>query len=458
MTRIGFLIGYYLLNCIFAAESYSIVLTLPLLILCCVNLYPIREKFFVAEDMIWLITYLFFVIGPCQTIGDGYIGKTVGPVAGVSFTDAELAQTALLIFLFFFAVTVAKLLFKPSNPIVSRFELPGVHVSPLLLLNIFAFIGFVVFSGGISNVLASRADKLRDEISTVGTAFLALQIVTAIFVTAIYRTPTRTRLATPATFFALALLLVSQNPYNSARYYLLAAWLPIIFIWVGGRIRAVACYGGVFFAIVFLMPVLSLTSRFGRDITRALENIDFKEAFFHLPYIDVFDMLAYEVKYLASADFLWGEKTLGMLFFFVPRSIWPGKATLLAIDMGTGLTDAKIAGTPNLSLFFAGEFYADFGVIGVILGAFSVTYLLIKIGSMRRVLVNGLDLRALVFIAATPILMRGPLGANAPLSLLEFTYLAVLTHALCTRCKTTPTSLSHPSLKVRHAGQGNPIP
>ncbi|WP_271623817.1 hypothetical protein [Bradyrhizobium sp. CCBAU 11430] len=402
--------------------------------------------------MIWLITYLFFVIGPCQTIGDGYIGKTAGPVAGISFTDAELAQTALLIFLFFLTVTITKFFFKPKIPRTFNLVLSAAHTGPLIMLNILAFAAFVIFSGGISNVLASRADKLRDEISTIATAFLALQIVSAILTTTIYRTSPASRLAAPATLLVLTLLLVSQNPYNSARYYLLAAWLPIIFIWFGGRIRAVACYGGVFFAIVFLMPVLSLTSRFGRDLSRALENIDLKEAFFHLPYIDVFDMLAYEVKYLASADFLWGEKTLGLLLFFVPRSIWPGKATLLAVDMGTGLTDAKIAGTPNLSLFFAGEFYADFGLIGVVLGAFSVTFLLIRLGSMRRPLVNGLNLRALVFIAATPILMRGPFGANAPLSLMEFLCLAGLTSVFCSK-REMPKLSSRSAIDVRSVRQ-----
>lgn len=449
MVRVSFLAFYYALNCAFVAEPFSIILTLPLFLLCCVNMSTIKQPFVTAEDMIWLITYLFFVIGPCQAIGDGYIGKASGPVAGVSFTNEELAKTSILVFLFFFIATITKFLLKgpPLEQPAANFRFSSEIAIPLLLLSVGAFLAFVFAWGGIANVLANRASKVRQATSDIATAFLALQIITTLLIAVIYRTASESRLPAAALFLALPLLAVSQNPLNAPRYFLLASWLPILFVAFKGRVRSAPFYLSVFFGIVVVMPIFSITSRFGSSFSEAYTNVNVEEAFFHLPYIDVFDMLAYEIKYLATADFFYGQKTLGVLLFFIPRSIWPDKATLLAVDMGTGLLDEKIAGTSNLSLFFAGEFYADFGIAGVIVGACLTTLALLWLGA-RRPFVNGFDVNSFVFTAAIPILIRGPLGANAALSTCEFIFLAFLCYTFGDRVRTVQR---YPASKFRRS-------
>lgn len=428
MMRICFLAGYYLLNCMFVAEPLSIALTLPLFLLCCLNLYLIKEPYFVAKDMLWLIVYLFFVIGPCQAIGAGYIGKSTGPVVGIPFSDAELVETSVLVFLFFSVATLIGQIAKTpaQHSRAASFTMDSQDAILLLIINVGAFMGFVLFSGGISNVLASRAEKLRDEASAVAFVFLALQIVSTAVIAAIYRTEKRSPITVFAIAPAIALLAVSQNPFNTARYFLVAAWLPVFFIFVKGRVGTIKVYAGIFTSILILMPVLSLTSRFGLG-SEALSSIDLQETFFHLPYIDVFDMLAYEIKYLEHSDYFLGQKTLGMLLFFIPRAIWSGKPTILAQDMGVELVDAKIAGTSNLSMFFAGEFYADFGMFGVLMGATLVTLIILKTGIVRKHLINGIEVRSFIYMAAIPILIRGPLGSNAPLCCLELIFLVTIT-------------------------------
>ncbi|PJG55632.1 hypothetical protein CVM73_08735 [Bradyrhizobium forestalis] len=431
MMRISFLAGYYLLNCMFVAEPFSIALTLPLFLLCCLNLYLIEEPHFVAKDMLWLIVYLFFVIGPCQAIGAGYIGKSTGPVVGIPFSDAELVETSALVFLFFSVATVIGQIAKTpaQHSRAASLTMESQDAILLLIVNVGAFMGFVLFSGGIGNVLASRAEKLRDEASAVAAVFLALQIVSTAVIAAIYRSENKSPLTVFAIAPAIILLVVSQNPFNTARYFLVAAWLPVFFVFVKGRIGSIKAYAGIFASILVLMPVLSLTSRFGlgRD---ALSAIDLQETFFRIPYIDVFDMLAYEIKYLEHSDYFFGQKTLGMLLFFVPRAIWTSKPTILAQDMGVELVDAKIAGTSNLSMFFAGEFYADFGMLGVVMGAALVALIILKTGIATKHLINGIEVRSFIYMAAIPILIRGPFGANAPLCCLELIFLAAISFFL----------------------------
>ncbi len=84
-------------------------------------------------------------------------------------------------------------------------------------------------------------------------------------------------------------------------------------------------------------------------------------------------------------------------------------------------------------MFFAGEFYADLGFVGVAIGAFLVALLLSVFGSNRPVTINGLDIRSFISIAAVPIIIRGPIGAVLPLFFMDMVLLAILTPVLCNR-------------------------
>jgi hypothetical protein len=71
-------------------------------------------------------------------------------------------------------------------------------------------------------------------------------------------------------------------------------------------------------------------------------------------------------KYL---DFQYGKTYLGLLFFFIPRAIWPGKPTLLTAIWTTerylGLDPYNYSIAPTTLL---GEFYLNFGELGIIFG------------------------------------------------------------------------------------------
>jgi hypothetical protein len=207
------------------------------------------------------------------------------------------------------------------------------------------------------------------------------------------------------------------------------AWLPIVLVLVSGRIGIKTFYLSVQIGLIVVMPMLNLTTRSGASLAEAAEAVDVSNVL-TIPGLDLFDMLVYEVRYLELADFFWGTKTLGILLFFVPRGLWTGKETVLASDMGVVLADLGTAGTPNLSGFVAGDFYADLGTAGVAVGAVAISFLLTFFGSKRAVLVHGMDLRGFIFLASAPILVRGALGSVIALTFCELIFLAVLTRVL----------------------------
>ncbi len=71
-----------MLNVLFAAELLSFALNLPVSVVCCFNISRIKGDYATAEDMIWLIFYLFFVIAPYQALRLGHFDNN-GPASGL---------------------------------------------------------------------------------------------------------------------------------------------------------------------------------------------------------------------------------------------------------------------------------------------------------------------------------------------------------------------------------------
>jgi hypothetical protein len=424
---------YYCLNCYFAVDPFAILLTLPMFILSVLGVSLQKSNWFSVDDMIWIIAYLFFAIGPLQALDKGYFNG--GPVDSVPFTNSQLTEAMAAVFLFFFIFLCIHLAFRNKEIETRNVEVSERALLLLLGLNILAFVGVVIGFGGFSNLLATRYDKDVALLNIIAFPSMALQLATVFFIALVFRNTLRLNRAAPYVALAISvvLLAICQNPGNTPRYVLLASWLPIVYILFQGKLKASYLYILVFLSIIFAMPVLNLTSREGVSFFEALQSTDFSAGLLRLPFVDVFDMSAFQIYFMRDHYYYWGQKTLGLILFFIPREIWPTKATLAGLDLGTYLQDNNIAGTSNLSFFVAGDFYADGGLIAVIFGALAVSYFFCRVLIYRRILINGVDLRAAVLIAAIPILIRGPLGANLGLTLQEFVFIAILTATLTSK-------------------------
>lgn len=442
--RFSFYIVYYLLNVMFSAELFSFALTLPVFVVCCFNISRIRGNYATAQDMIWLVIYLFFVIAPCQALRLGYFDNS-GPASGLYFDDVEIITAESIVFVFLLVASITIVVASNSSPtgaIETNYQISDRGLAVLLLLNVLAFLLFVLMMNGLGNVLADRQTRADGaETPPITTAFLALQAITCFLICICVKTRQQGSIISSippilSCALAVALLVISQNPYNAARFFLLMAYLPVLLIFVSGKIPISFFYLGAMAGMMVVMPLANFTSRYGMSISEASDQIDISQYVFKAPFIDVFDMLVYEVRYLHDGALFWGGKSLGILLFFVPRSFWTAKESLIAQDMGAELVEMGTAGTDNLSLFFAGEFYADLGFIGVAIGAFFVALFLTIYGLKRSTLINGLNLRSYIFMAAAPIVIRGPIGAVIPLLFLQMIFLTTLTHLLCHR--TTP--------------------
>ena len=432
MTRIVLIIVYYLAN-VMMSTDYSIVFaTLPMMLMILYFVSRSRSPYVLFDDMLWLMAYIFFVISPIQTYSNGYFSID-GPVKGISFTTGEIVEASAVIFVFYlvFAVSLSKM--RQGKPFPLNYEMNDAMAAALLAISVIAFALFVLSEGGFGNVLASRSEK--DATLAFSLLWLCIQMVTTFMLAAL---AFDRRSLKPFALFAFAVcaafLLVSQNPVNTPRYYFMQTWLPIIFIAMNGKIRAAYFYIFVFFALIFLMPIFNFVGRGRIDFYEALSRLDIDTNLLTLPFVDVFDMTAYAVKRHAEHGLYWGSKTLGLFLFFIPRAIWTSKATLAGEDLGYELYDAKIAGTWNLSFHVAGDFYADFGLLGSALGGFVMALTTYVVFFRKTYLINGNNIKLYLLLSALPILTRGPLGANVGLLFIEMFVLLALVKLFTKLC------------------------
>ncbi|MCK0195602.1 hypothetical protein MWN34_01610 [Ancylobacter sp. 6x-1] len=438
MERILPVFLYYAVNVVFRADLFSILITFPMFLICCFNLYRIEGKFIGFEDILWFIVFIFFVIGPLQRI-DGNMLPLTGPTSGIIFSKSDMFWGTMIPTLFFLMLTIGSILFRAEGRSGTRedYFLLEDKVIILLVVNVVAFVAVVALSGGLGNLMAARSEKVREDVSTIAIFAKCMQQISCFFICILYRT----KFAHPrlgfqrlvALVMSILLLLVVLNPFNTARFGLIVTWMPIGFIMLRGMVPVMPFYVAMLMGMLVVMPILSLTSRFGTSIIEAFESVNVSEAFFSLKYIDVSDMMTYLIGYVQEDGHYYGLKSLGALLFFIPRSIWTSKPTLIALDMGDELVAFDRAGTDNLSLFFGGEFYADLGMLGVAIGGLILSFVYARVVIGRRVMINGFELRNLVLMAATPILLRGPIGAVLPVPFLLLGVLFIFTMIFCVK-------------------------
>lgn len=124
------------------------------------------------------------------------------------------------------------------------------------------------------------------------------------------------------------------------------------------------------------------------------------------------------VLYADANGHSWGRMLLSCLLFFVPRSIWPGKAE------SSGQVTARALGYDftNLSMPLPAELYLEFSYLGVVLGGLALGWAFRRLDYLGAAAIDhgGISLyRVLIAVICgfTIFAMRGALYAVAPVAL-----------------------------------------
>lgn len=320
----------------------------------------------------WLFVYVFLAIAPLIQLRLGRDTDTAGNINH----DLDWQTTAVVLVgcaAFLCAWLVRD---KHGDTAGTTEELSSRKVN-VLTLGALAVFAYYVSSVGFSNLFISRLglDQVRaavwPERSTASlitgaaqmgllVAFIAQVHVRKVKEAAGERVPK----FLPALAFVCLFLCV--NPISSPRYVfgtvLFAVLTSLGAFSALGRFR----FGAMFavFGMVYLFPLMDL---FRSSLTPGEQSKGPLESMLSGDF-DSWSQITNAVEYTESYGHAWGYQLLGVVFFWVPRGIWPSKP----IDTGSVLADFKLYDFRNLSAPLWGELLVNGGWVLLIVGMFLV--------------------------------------------------------------------------------------
>lgn len=356
----------------------------------------------IHEFVVWMFAYLFLGIAPFVQLRSVFPSTTPGvtPEFSAAAAGISLAGLACLVVGSWWAGH------RDNNT-----EDAPQHLEPLSASRIYVLTGvtwalalYYIVQVGPASLFVSRSDAVLARSASLDGPFGILLTSGAkfgllvAFVALVHLWKTRSEAGKPRPVFAtvtsLLLLLAITNPISNARYEfgtvalaILAAFGTYSSVW---RFRAFSIAALVGMVVAF--PVLD-TFRRTLDAT-----IQFESPLDSLTTgdFDAFAQIMNVCQYVSEQGIVWGQQFLGVVLFWLPRQVWPGKP----IDTGTMIADYKGYQFQNLSAPLWAEFFINFGWIGLIAG-------MVMFGYLIRRLDNKSELKLQLFkspgIAATVI-------------------------------------------------------
>lgn len=325
----------------------------------------------------WLFVYVFLGIAPMIQLR---LGQDTDTARNINHT---LDWTTTAVVLVGCAAFMCAWLVRTKDVSEAK-GLPELNSGRLNVLSIAAIAVFAYYTSkiGFSNLFISRlnldylrnvvwSDRTTASLVTGGTQMGLLVAMVGHLHVRKARKAVGERAARFLPFVVFVCLFVSVNPINSPRYVfgtvLLAVLASTGAFSTLGRFRFVAL--GSVFGMVYLFPIadmfrssLTPTSTKSQNPLEAMLSGDF----------DSWSQITNSVEYVASYGHTWGSQMLGVLFFWVPRSIWPDKP----IDTGAMLADFKLYDFRNLSAPLWGELMVNGGWVALVVGMFLVGVLI----------------------------------------------------------------------------------
>ncbi|MFD0817300.1 hypothetical protein ACFQ0D_02945, partial [Micromonospora zhanjiangensis] len=217
-----------------------------------------------------------------------------------------------------------------------------------------------------------------------------------------------TILLTVATVVAGTVNLIYNNPLSATRFasfsVLLAAGFALLRF--DRRRWRVAFSWAILLGLLVLYPLANL---FRNEQSR--QDLRVGLGAYYTYDFDGFQQTVNDVYYVSVHGHTWGHHIASALLFWVPRSLWEGKA----IGAGNVLAASRGYQFQNLSLPFWAEVYLEFSLLGVIVLFYFYGRLARRLDLALRERPAGLGTLVTVVFAACQIgLLRGSLGGQIP--------------------------------------------
>lgn len=390
--RMIFIVALVILTGTFILRSSTYVVAKPLIVTTfVVNILFSLYMFFAAVNqyaygmnmLFWLFNVFFFGFAPLLQYLTGLYSWNLVPRAD------EVVKTNLLIFMWYVFYSVGysmcfkfKLSGRTQESILKQ-NRSGVHYSinqhvlNILLICSGLIALYYLVTVGLTNLFVRSTNSVDSSSKTLYLLTTHGFRNTVAFTTAICflnlknrrRKKQRCTIEAIKLVFAVFCMLVSCFPTGIARNAMASFYAGMLIIVFEKARKGRWFTFAIIFGLVLLFPMLSLfrwistlsTVNIGEYLTNILQ-----ETYLSGDY-DAHQMFISIQRFVEREGFSWGYQLLGVLLFFVPRSIWPTK------PYGTGQTTFEVLGQhwfTNVSAPLVSEAYVNFSLIGIVALAF----------------------------------------------------------------------------------------
>lgn len=343
------------------------------------SLHIFSKKISLFDSVFLVFFYTFFWLAPVLQTKNGMYPNTMPVEARLVF----LTNLYLLLFgvCYFFFKSFVKLRLETNFKRDKYYLLNKRTYVVILVITLIVLVLFYRYL--IANMVSANKTRLELESS------LSLILNTFLFSFPVYLAyhsalSLKNKSGSVLVFaISLFILLLFKNPFFVKRNALGPIYLTLLFIFFKEHTNN-------FVTFIILILVLSILFPFSQAFTHnsslvlgdifetfvnRMKTLDVRDALTSLDY-DAWANFMAAIKYSEIESVTHGRQLVGVLLFWMPRSIWPNK------PIGSGHFVAKnmLMTTysfwfTNISMPFPAEGYINFGIIGILLFAFILSLL-----------------------------------------------------------------------------------
>ena len=181
---------------------------------------------------------------------------------------------------------------------------------------------------------------------------------------------------------ASAMLLYQISPFNTSRFYLGFCVILIVYLFYAHKLTPSRFVWVILSGLFLVFPLLN----YFRNGLKGFEV----PSLYHLMFdqltelhFDAYANLIAAFHYTADNGYAYGYRLLGVVLFFVPRGLWPGKPLSSGEAIGDYISASYALNMNNLSNPLPSEFYMNFGWLGIVIGAIVAARFVRKLESVQ---------------------------------------------------------------------------
>ena len=334
-------------------ESFNFMIVISFLTIIFIGfkeVFSLNNLPYGLSQIFYLFTLTFLGLAPLYQ----YL-QNITLWGGSPFKDGDFLKVniLLIISLIIYQISYSKTL-KNKNKL-KKIRIKPISNSYLLITSIIATLYIFFIYGANISALIFRSEYMNaDVVSGGGLSYLVntffIRPIPAICFLLFKFYKKRNRLIE---FVLLGLMLLTNAPTGMPRFAVAAFYIPMLFIYVPFIRQKLSFPFVILFALLVIFPLLNLFRLSSENI-----NLKIDLSMLLAGHFDSYQMMARVI----SEDFItYGYQLLGVVFFFVPRFIWPTKP----IGSGYLIAHEYDYYFDNLSMNYFGEGYINFGFIGM---------------------------------------------------------------------------------------------